>query len=231
LGVALVAGRKRVPKPAAGTTAYVTASKSAILKTIVEGSVDKLKLRSSIEAARASISEEEWHAASVQIRESLLDQPWVQMAGLVACYWSTGTEPSTHGLIFALWKHGATVILPVLRDDNDLDWAVYDGPDTLAPGRFGIMEPVDTRRGVDTIRTAALVIVPALAVDRSTGVRLGRGGGSYDRALARVGPNVPTVALLHEGELLDGVLAEPHDLPVRYAATPGGIVRTATERA
>jgi 5-formyltetrahydrofolate cyclo-ligase len=191
--------------------------------------VDKLKLRSAIEAARASISEEGRHAASVQIRESLLDQPWVQMAGLVACYWSIGTEPATHGLVFALWKHGTTVILPVLRDDKDLDWAVYDGPDTLAPGRFGIMEPVDTRRGVDTIRTAALVIVPALAVDRSTGVRLGRGGGSYDRALARVGPNVPTVALLHEGELLDGVPAEPHDLPVRYAATPGGIIRTVAE--
>jgi 5-formyltetrahydrofolate cyclo-ligase len=191
--------------------------------------VDKLKLRSTIEAARASIPEEERHAASVQIRESLMDQPWVQMAGLVACYWSIGTEPATHGLVFALWKHGATVILPVLRDDDDLDWAVYDGPDTLAAGRFGIMEPVDTRRGVDTIRTAALVIVPALAVDRSTGIRLGRGGGSYDRALARVGPNVPTVALLHEGELLDGVPAEPHDLPVRYAATPGGIVRTAPE--
>jgi 5-formyltetrahydrofolate cyclo-ligase len=191
--------------------------------------VDKLKLRSTVEAARASIPEEERHAASVQIRESLLDQPWVQMAGLVACYWSIGTEPATHGLVFALWKHGTTVILPVLRDDDDLDWAVYDGPDTLAAGRFGIMEPVDTRRGVDTIRTAALVIVPALAVDRSTGVRLGRGGGSYDRALARVGPNVPTVALLHEGELLDGVPAEPHDLPVRYAATPGGIVRTTPE--
>ncbi|WP_371782875.1 5-formyltetrahydrofolate cyclo-ligase [Streptosporangium subroseum] len=189
--------------------------------------MDKLKLRSAIEAARASIPEDERHAASVQIRESLMDQPWVQMAGLVACYWSIGTEPATHGLVFALWKHGTTVILPVLRDDNDLDWAVYDGPDTLAAGRFGIMEPVDTRRGVDTIRTAALVIVPALAVDRSTGIRLGRGGGSYDRALARVGPNVPTVALLHEGELLDGVPAEPHDLPVRYAATPGGIVRTA----
>jgi 5-formyltetrahydrofolate cyclo-ligase len=191
--------------------------------------VDKLKLRSTVEAARASIPEEERHAASVQIRESLLDQPWVQMAGLVACYWSIGTEPATHGLVFALWKHGTTVILPVLRDDDDLDWAVYDGPDTLAAGRFGIMEPVDTRRGVDTIRTAALVIVPALAVDRSTGIRLGRGGGSYDRALARVGPNVPTVALLHEGELLDGVPAEPHDLPVRYAATPGGIVRTTPE--
>ncbi|MFJ2028707.1 5-formyltetrahydrofolate cyclo-ligase [Streptosporangium sp. NPDC087985] len=193
--------------------------------------MDKLKLRSAIEAARASIPEDERHAASVRTREALLDQPWVQMAGLVACYWSSGTEPATNGLVFALWKHGATVILPVLRADNDLDWAVYDGPDTLAPGRFGIMEPVDTRRGVDAIRTAALVIVPALAVDRSTGVRLGRGGGSYDRALARVGPNVPTVALLHEGELLEDVPAEPHDLPVRYAALPSGITRVATGRA
>lgn len=187
--------------------------------------MDKLHLRREVLAARATLTPEQRRANASKIRETLLDQPWVQMAGLVACYWSIGSEPETHGLVFALWKHGATVILPVLREDDDLDWAVYDGPDTLAPGRFGLMEPVDTRRGVDAIRTAALVITPALAVDRVTGVRLGRGGGSYDRALARVGPNVPTVALLHEGELLEGVPAEPHDRPVRYAALPSGIVK------
>jgi 5-formyltetrahydrofolate cyclo-ligase len=185
--------------------------------------LDKLSLRRSILQARSKLNESDLQASSTAIRELLLDQPWVQMAGLVACYWSIGREPSTHGLVFALWKHGATVILPVLLPDRDLDWAVYDGPDSLAPGPSGTMEPVDTRRGVDTIRTAALVIVPALAVDRSTGVRLGRGGGSYDRALSRVGPNVPTVALLHDGELIDGVPAEPHDEHVRYAALPSGI--------
>jgi len=183
----------------------------------------KRELRRRILEARARVQDPQGAAAA--IRESLLDQPWVQMAGLIACYWSIGTEPATHGLVYALWKHGATVMLPVLREDYDLDWAVYDGPDSLAPGRHGLLEPVDTRRGVDAIRTAALVIVPALAVDRVTGVRLGRGGGSYDRALARVGPNVPTVALLHEGELIDGVPAEPHDRAVRYAALPSGIVR------
>ncbi len=187
--------------------------------------MDKRKLRLAIGAARKSIPDERRRSDSAAIRENLLDQPWVQMAGLVACYWSAGDEPSTHGLVFALWKHGATVILPVLLDDDDLDWAVYDGPDTLAPGRFGIMEPVDTRRGVDTIRTAALVIVPALAVDATTGVRLGRGGGSFDRALARVGPNVPTVALLNDGELIEGVPAEPHDQAVRFAALPSGITK------
>lgn len=190
--------------------------------------MDKLNLRLKLTRQRAAIPEQKRRENARRIRETLLDQPWVQMAGLVACYWSIGDEPETHGLVFALWKHGATVMLPVLRDDDDLDWAVYDGPDTLAPGRFGIMEPVDTRRGVETIRTAALVIVPALAVDRTSGVRLGRGGGSYDRALARVGPNVPTVALLHDDELIDGVPSEPHDQPVSWAVHPGGLVNLST---
>jgi 5-formyltetrahydrofolate cyclo-ligase len=191
----------------------------------MEQAVDKMNLRQRILRDRAGLDEATLRESSAAVRELLLDQPWVQMAGLVACYWSTGTEPSTHGLVFALWKHGTTVMLPVQRPDGDLDWAVYDGPDSLAHGTNGIMEPVDTRRGVDAIRTAALVIVPALAVDRFTGVRLGRGRGFYDRALTRVGPNVPTVALLHEGELIDNVPTEPHDQRVRLVALPSGIVR------
>jgi len=187
--------------------------------------LDKMNLRRRILRDRSELDSRTLRESSASIRELLLDQPWVQMAGLVACYWSIGTEPSTQGLILALWKHGATVILPVQRPDGELDWAAYDGPDSLVPGPNGVMEPVDVRRGVDAIRTAALVIAPALAVDRVTGVRLGRGGGFYDRALARVGPNVPTVALLHEGELMEGVPAEPHDQRVRFAALPSGITR------
>jgi 5-formyltetrahydrofolate cyclo-ligase len=65
-----------------------------------------------------------------------------------------------------------------------------------------------------------VVLVPALAVDES-GNRLGRGGGSYDRALARVGGQVPTIALVYDGELVGRLPAEPHDRPVRAAASPG----------
>ena len=65
-----------------------------------------------------------------------------------------------------------------------------------------------------------MVLAPALAVDHA-GNRLGRGGGSYDRALARVGPLIPVIALLYDAELLGHVPAEPHDTPVRAAARPG----------
>jgi 5-formyltetrahydrofolate cyclo-ligase len=62
-------------------------------------------------------------------------------------------------------------------------------------------------------------------VDRG-GLRLGRGGGSYDRALARVGAAVPTVALIYDHELLDEVPAAPHDQRVSMVGQPQqGITR------
>ena len=75
------------------------------------------------------------------------------------------------------------------------------------------------------IASADLVLLPAVAVDRQ-GWRLGRGGGSYDRALSRVGPQIPTVALLYDGELLDEVPVGQHDQRVRLIARPSqGITR------
>ncbi|MFD0819548.1 5-formyltetrahydrofolate cyclo-ligase, partial [Micromonospora zhanjiangensis] len=74
------------------------------------------------------------------------------------------------------------------------------------------------------VGTAELIVVPALAVDR-TGVRLGRGGGSYDRALARCGPAALTVALVYDEELIEHVPAQPHDRRVRAVVTPSGGLR------
>ena len=166
-------------------------------------------------------------AAGRSIRDALLSVPEVEMAGTVAAYVSVGTEPDTHGLLFALWKRGAYVILPRLLPDGDLDWASYEGPDSLVPGPRGCLEPSEPPRGPGAVASADVVLVPALATDR-TGMRLGRGGGSFDRALARVGPAILTVALLYDSELLQNVPAEPHDRRVRAAVTPSeGLIRFA----
>ena len=67
--------------------------------------------------------------------------------------------------------------------------------------------------------------MPALTVDR-TGIRLGYGGGCYDRALARARPDALLVALLRDGELVaDPLPAEPHDRRVHAVAMPSGLVR------
>ncbi|HEY6496594.1 MAG TPA: 5-formyltetrahydrofolate cyclo-ligase [Trebonia sp.] len=183
------------------------------------GAVDKASLRRRLIAARAAMSDSERAAAGRLIRDQVLEMPEVAAAGTIAAYYSVGTEPGTHSLIFALWKRGSYVVLPVLLPDGDLDWASYEGPESLAPGPRGLLQPVEPVRGPDTVARADVVLVPALAVDAS-GTRLGRGGGSYDRVLARVRGQVPTIGLLYDAELLPSVPAEPHDRKVRAVARP-----------
>jgi len=190
---------------------------------------DKASLRTRLVAARRQLAPGQRSAAARSVRDAVLSLPEAQMAGTVAAYYSIGTEPDTRGLVFGLWKRGTYVLLPVLRDDGDLDWASYEGPDSLRPGPRGLTEPSEPPRGVTAITSADLVVVPALAVDHS-GQRLGRGGGSFDRALARVGASVPVVALLYDTEFLASVPAGPHDQPVRLVARPAtGVTRLPLE--
>ena len=181
--------------------------------------IDKGTLRRRQVAARAAMPDSIRNEGSRLIRDHVLEMPQVTSAGTIAAYYSVGTEPDTRGLVFALWKRGSYVVLPVLLPDGDLDWASYEGPESLAPGPRGVLQPVEPVRGTGTVARADVVLVPALAVD-VRGRRLGRGGGSYDRALARVGPQVPTIALLYDSELLPSVPAEEHDQAVRAVARP-----------
>ena len=189
------------------------------------GRAEKASLRRRIGAARAAMSDEARLKAARLTRDHVLEMPEVSAAGTIAAYYSIGAEPDTRKLVFALWKRGSYVVLPVLQPDGDLDWASYEGPGSLAPGPRGLLQPVDPVRGPGTVARADVVLVPALAVD-ARGYRLGRGGGSYDRALARVGRQVPTIALLYDDELLPSVPTEPHDQRVRLVARPAaGLTR------
>src|SRR6516164_204620 len=156
----------------------------------------KAVLRKLLLAARSGLPADQRRDAGRLIRDALLDLPALQMAGTVAAYYSVGAEPDTRGLVYALWKRGTYVLLPLLRPDGDLDWASYEGPDSLVPGPRGLREPGEPARGIEAVTRADVVLAPALAVDH-LGNRLGRGGGSYDR-----------------------VPAESHDTPVRAVVRP-----------
>jgi 5-formyltetrahydrofolate cyclo-ligase len=186
---------------------------------------EKARMRALVISARSMLSAQQRGEAGRQIRDALLSLPEVQMAGTVAAYYSIGSEPDTRGLVFALWKRGTYVLLPLLRPDGDLDWASYEGPESLVAGPRGLQEPGEAARGAGAVASADVVLVPALAVD-GQGNRLGRGGGSYDRALARVGPLIPVIALLYDSELVDRVPVEGHDTPVRAVVRPGYGVTT-----
>ncbi len=162
---------------------------------------------------------------ALAIAEHLAASPEVRRAATVAAYVSIGQEPGTGPLLELLTSLGKRVVLPVLLPDNDLDWAAYTGPAGLVPAGRGLLEPVGARLGVDAVATADVVLVPALAVDR-TGMRLGRGGGSYDRVLGRVPVGTFVCALLYDGEVVDRVPHDDHDRPVNAVVTPSGVSRT-----
>ncbi|MBQ1049848.1 5-formyltetrahydrofolate cyclo-ligase [Micromonospora sp. C51] len=173
-------------------------------------------------ARRRARTEDERTAAAARVQAELISLVRRLRPGRVAAYAPVGGEPGGPDLPTLLadaLPAGADLLLPVLRDDLDLDWAAWDGPQAMVAAGRGIREPAGHRLGVAAVATADLVVVPALAVDRR-GIRLGRGGGSYDRALARVPATVLTVTPLHDGELLAELPAEPHDQPVRAVITP-----------
>jgi 5-formyltetrahydrofolate cyclo-ligase len=184
----------------------------------------KLALRDQLVTDRGRRSLLEVSRSARAIAEHLLATPEVRRAATVAAYVSIGTEPGTGPLLDALTASGRRVILPVVLPDLDLEWAVYDGPEALARARRGLLEPTGERLGLDAVATADVVLTPGLAVDR-TGMRLGQGGGCYDRALGRVPVGTFTCTLLYDGELLDVVPSATHDRPVTAVATPSGVTR------
>jgi 5-formyltetrahydrofolate cyclo-ligase len=181
----------------------------------------KQVLRRRIVNERAQrVSNQEQTGQDAARTAALLAYPPIRAATTVAAYVTRSAEPDADQLRAALRARGLTVLLPRLLEDDDLAF-VRDTGGRLEPGPRGTSSPAGPPVALDT---ADVIVVPALAVD-GDGHRLGRGGGSYDRALARARPGIALIALLHPGELLHRVPTDPHDIPVTAVALPGGVVR------
>ena len=238
LGVAFVAGRNRVPRPAAGTTALVTGrdgsstlmSRTLRTRSRTMGRVGvprtKQELRSLLRASRrrsAPAPESlQWLARSRRVADLVLAvvDSADAAGGPVAAYCSMPTEPPTDVLLERLLARGAPALLPVVVGDGVLDWVRDAGPTERRPDRSGIPTPTSSAvgRGSAALVSAGVgvIVVPALAVDEA-GRRLGQGGGFYDRLLrglpAQADGGPLRLAVVGPGEVLaDGAIpAEDHD--------------------
>ncbi|MFJ3672218.1 5-formyltetrahydrofolate cyclo-ligase [Streptomyces sp. NPDC090106] len=188
-------------------------------------------LRREILTVRSRLTADDMRKAAFALADRALELPELARARTVGAYVSVGSEPGTLALLDALHARGVRVLLPALLPDNDLDWGAYTGADSLARvqhgGKMALFEPSGERFGPDAIVSADAVLLPGLAVD-GRGMRLGRGGGSYDRVLARLeraGTHPALVVLLYDREVVERVPVEAHDRAVDAVVTPSGVRR------
>lgn len=142
---------------------------------------------------------------------------------VVAGYWPKGDELDTGPLLEALDAAGYACALPVVVGaDKILAFRRWRPAEALAPGRFGIMEPVAGAADL----TPRVVITPLLAFDPA-GYRLGYGAGYYDRTLRALRATAPVVAV-GAGFAAQGVDRVPHaatDERLDWVITEAGAVR------
>ncbi|MCM3662238.1 5-formyltetrahydrofolate cyclo-ligase [Georgenia satyanarayanai] len=179
----------------------------------------KNALREAVRSSRAARSHRQREEAAATFAEHGVQA--VGDARCVAAYVSAPTEPDTSMLIDALHERGVRLLLPVLGPGLARCWGEYTSREELAqraPGRP--LEPAGEVFPPEALAQAEVVIAPALAVDAS-GIRLGQGGGWYDRALLHRAPDAPVLAMVHEAELITGAQLPraAHDIPVDAVIT------------
>ena len=185
----------------------------------------KAERRAAVLALRRAVPADVRRAESASLRDLLPDA--VRGAATVCAYWPVGSEPGSPELLDRLAELCDTVLIPVTvigpaGEHTPLRWGEYQ-PGNLVEGTFGLREPAGPSHAPETIAQADVVLVPALAVDRR-GVRLGRGGGFYDRSLRLCRPDTRLVAVVRDDEVVDELPGEAHDVPMTHALTPAGLI-------
>lgn len=125
------------------------------------------------------------HAIGLAMAKQLFAQTCWQHARTVLAFSSLPDEPDTTALLRQTLADGKRLLLPRVTGNGTMDWVEIADLSLLRRGAFGILEPPAALPCVQPENfPAPLALVPCLAV-RADGIRLGRGGGYYDRFLAQ----------------------------------------------
>jgi len=158
--------------------------------------------------------------SSEAIRRKVFRLTAFRRAKTVCCYVALPYEVQTWRMIEGMLQRGKRVVVPVAHPRTTrLELSeIRDPTAELAPGAYGVHEPVRTARRPVRLRDVHLVLVPGLAFDRR-GHRLGHGHGYFDRFLARLPKATPTVGLAFRSQLLDRLPVAAHDHAVQQILT------------
>lgn len=173
--------------------------------------MDKKALRAAIKAQKAALSERQIVSASERLAEQLYAHPAYQTAKSVYGYLAFNEEVRTVPMLRQAQRDGKRVAVPKVFG-SEMRFLWLDDLDAVAPGYYGVPEPIEDEPVADD--ETALILMPGLAFDHD-GRRCGYGGGFYDRYLA-AHPAHPTLAMCYGFQLFDRLEVERFDVPVQY---------------
>ena len=183
---------------------------------------EKRRVRERVLALRDASSMEEREAAGRAIVERLLALPEVARAKTVMVFWSFGSEIDTAPLLARLHERGARVALPRIVE-GELEARTYAPGDPVTVTTFGAAEPSDGE--VVPPEEVDVVVTPGVAFDRR-GMRVGYGGGYYDRFFARIRDDAVRVGIGYAVQLVDEPLpAGSFDQPLDLLVTEAEVLR------
>ena len=160
----------------------------------------KAEARKLAKARRAAV---DLHAVGHAMAGVLFTLPAWRAADMVLAFASMPDEPDTADILRQTLAEGKRLLLPRVLSRTEMDWVEITALSQLRPGAYGILEPLASLPAFDTstLGDGALALIPCLAASPD-GVRLGRGGGYYDRFLAHYNGKrllvCPTAALLDD---------------------------------
>ncbi|OFX11964.1 MAG: 5-formyltetrahydrofolate cyclo-ligase [Alphaproteobacteria bacterium RIFOXYD12_FULL_60_8] len=181
---------------------------------------EKAALRQQFLAVRKRLFEEVGHKASVALARHALSV--IKPEGVVAGYWPLVGEVDPRPLTEKLAARGQTLALPVVVGPTDPLIFRHWIPDTaLEEGAHNTWHPPASAKSI----RPDVVLVPLLAFDRR-GVRLGFGGGYYDRTLEslRRSAEVQAIGLAFAGQEVDTLPKDRHDQLLDIIVTETGVV-------
>lgn len=188
--------------------------------------ITKAQLRGEIEARRQALDSHWISEASQRIVERTLTLDVFKSAESVALYKAIAGEVDLERLFSACWNLGKRTCSPVFNSSRKTyELAEITAKTSYINGNYGIQEPEDP--SLVPIDDMDLIIVPGVAFDTS-GNRLGRGGGYYDRLLE--GFSGIKVAVTFDFQLFSKIPHESCDIPVHFIVTESKVDDVCNER-
>jgi 5-formyltetrahydrofolate cyclo-ligase len=191
---------------------------------------EKHSLRSIFALSREALDRSLAERLAARIQHRLIESEPYRGAGAVLLYAALGREVATEAILDDALAAGKAVFYPRLTADRKrVEVVALRDRRSLRPGAYGILEPQGEAAAVLPDLERLLICVPGLAFSVA-GVRLGRGGGHYDRLLAQLAPPALAVGLAYSFQLLDELPAMEHDRRLDFIVTESALhpARTAT---